>query len=101
MSLLAQLLMPKGAGTSGGGAPAPTAATPPPTSADPNQQALAAMLSGVQSPEPHTTPMPQTTFPEVPRAQNPAFSQMLMQAMMGVQGQAPQSNLGALLRGGM
>lgn len=59
---------------------------------------LAAILGAIQVPEQQRQPLPQTTFPEVPRAMNPAFSQMVMQAMQGGP-QAQTGTLGALLRG--
>lgn len=59
---------------------------------------LAAILGSVQVPEQQRMSMPQTTFPEVPRAVNPEFSQMVMQAMQS-KPQAQVGTLGALLRG--
>ena len=96
MSILTQLLAPKP--TQPTVSPTVPGVEPPPQSS-PDQAALAAMMGAVQMPEASRTPLPQTTFPEAPRAMNPAFSQMLIQAMMGANGQAPQASLGSLLRG--
>lgn len=73
--------------------------TPPSNPLDPQRATTAALMSSMQAVEPHRTPMPQTTFPEVPRSINPQMSQMIMQALMG--GNQPQAmpTLGQLLAG--
>lgn len=59
---------------------------------------LAAVLGSVNVPEQQQPRIPQTTFPEVPRAMNPAFTQMVMQALQQAQSR-PGNSLGGMLRG--
>lgn len=64
-----------------------------------NPMALMSMLAALQAPEQQRTPLPQTTFPDQPRAMNPMFTQLVMQALLaGSQGGAP-ANLGQILSG--
>lgn len=90
------LMFGKMMGGMGGGGGAQAPAPPPPVPSPANNAAmatngqgtLASMLGSLPAtpPEPHRTPMPQTTFPEVPRSQNPEFSNMVMRALMGGMG---------------
>lgn len=50
---------------------------------------LASILGALQAPQAPDTPYAQTTFPDQPRTLNPQFIQLILQAMMGAQGQTP------------
>lgn len=89
-------------------APPPAAVPPAPPipGTVPNEAAggvqgtLASLLGTIQSPEPHRTPLPATTFPEAPRSMDPAFTQMVMQALMSASNAGGEiDSLGALLGG--
>lgn len=103
MSILTRLLGPMGGkpNTSSNAAAATVSADPAAAAAtDDKREELMSMMGAVQSPEPHRVQVPQTTFPEVPRAMNPQFSQMLMQMMLGANGgQSARPTLGSILRG--
>lgn len=58
---------------------------------------LGSILAAIQSPG-RGPGMPQTTFPEQPRNMDPAFSQMVMQALSPKLG-APNAGLSAILAG--
>lgn len=60
--------------------------------------AMAGAMGAVQSPQVGNAPAAPVTYPDAPRAMNPAFSQMIMQALQGGQpGMAP--GLGQLMGG--
>lgn len=65
---------------------------------DPKSMALQALLGSVETMQPETIRPPGTPLPVQSPAMNPEFTQMILQAMMGAQGQ-PTPSLGAILAG--
>ena len=62
---------------------------------------LGTILQSIQAMQPPVTPVPATTFPDVPRSINPALSQMILQMLQqGTQGTQRIPSLGSLLKGG-
>ena len=72
----------------------------PPAGSMQGMGGLASALGAVQSPNVERQPMAPATFPNQPMSMNPAFTQMVMQALQGI---APMQmpGLGSLMAGGM